>query len=173
MEKRSSGQKVAQGVLDLGPAPEGWGPGTAPAPLPPGGGGDLKVCTAVDFQKSARGAEKNAAPAPIDEDPRLDELRRMGLQRVWINVAAEIGVDAFLAAWRVLDADPATQHTDTSLRVSMRVYRSYLRYQRNRYIEALAAQGVSPPEIRKRLDRQLREQVSLRHISRIAGAAKL
>lgn len=173
MEKRSWRAEIAQASLDLGDHGQGVGARHAPSPPSPTGGGYLDVCTAVDFQKKARGAEKSGAGAANDADPRLDELRRMGLQRVWINVAAAIGVDAFLAAWRVLDADPSTQHNDTSLRISLRVYRSYLRFQRNRYIEALAVEGVQPPEIRRRLERQLREQVSLRHISRIAGAAKL
>lgn len=97
----------------------------------------------------------------------------MGLQRVWLDVADAIGADAFLTLWRILDADPSTQHNDTSLRISLRVYRSYLRFQRNRYIEALASQGVPVPEIKRRIERQLCETVSLRHITRLAAGAKL
>lgn len=134
----------------------------------PQGGGYPDICNVLEFQKK-RPRQKNGAA----RDVRLDELRKMGLQRVWLDVAEAIGADAFLAMWRIIDADPATQHNDTSLRLSLRVYRSYLRFQRNRYIEALATQGVPPLEIKRRLERQLCETVSLRHITRIAATAKL
>jgi len=106
-------------------------------------------------------------------DPRLEELDRMGLQRVWLDVAEEIGVDNFLAAWRIIDADPAARHKEGFLQINLKLYRSYLRFQRNRYIEALARKGLKPLEIQRNLVRQLRESVSLRHISRIAGGDKL
>lgn len=137
-------------------------------PLPPGGGGYQDVCTVLEFEKKPPARKKNAAA-----DPRLDELRRMGLPRVWLQVAEAIGVDAFLATWRILDADPATWHNETILRVRLRPYRSYLRYQRNRYIEALTAQGLKPDEIRQRLRKQLGEDVSHRHITRLAKADRL
>lgn len=106
-------------------------------------------------------------------DPRLHELDRMGLQRVWLDVAEEIGVDAFLSVWRIIDADPAARHKEGFLQINLKLYRSYLRFQRNRYIEALARKGLKPLEIQRNLVRQLRESVSLRHISRIAGGDKL
>jgi hypothetical protein len=97
----------------------------------------------------------------------------MGLPRVWLRVAEAIGIDAFLATWRILDADPSTWHNETILRVRLRPYRSYLRYQRNRYIEALTAQGLKPEEIQRRLQRQLGESVSHRHITRLGKGDKL
>ncbi|MBI3140988.1 MAG: hypothetical protein HYZ19_03890 [Rhodocyclales bacterium] len=114
-----------------------------------------------------------AQPKHDGRDPRLDELRRMGLQRVWIDVAEAIGIDAFLTMWRVLDADPMSWHNDTILRLRLRPYHSYLRFQRNRYIEALAAQGLRPDEIQVRLQRQLCESVSVRHIQRLVAAVRL
>ena len=101
-------------------------------------------------------------------DPRLDELKRMGLPRWFLRAAEELGTDAALAFWRILDGDPGNWHNDTTLRVRLRPYRSYLRFQRNRFIEALAAQGLRPDEIRVRLRRQLGEDVSHRHITRLA-----
>lgn len=93
----------------------------------------------------------------------------MGLQRSWIRVAEEIGVDALLAAWRILDADPSSSYDGTTLRVPLRSYKTYLKYQRNRYVEDLARRGLPPDEIRRRLLRQLGESVSIRHIKRLAA----
>jgi hypothetical protein len=36
-------------------------------------------------------ANRRASP-----DPRIEELQRMGLQRLWLDVAKAIGVDALL-----------------------------------------------------------------------------
>lgn len=100
-------------------------------------------------------------------DPRLDELREMGLQRVWLDVSEEIGVDAMLKTWRILDRAHSSGGDEGRFMVPMRSYGSYLRFQRNRYIEALDASGMKPREIREKLSKQLCEQISIRHISRI------
>lgn len=130
----------------------------APPPAPPRGGGYQNVCTVLNFEASA-GQKKR--------DPRLDELREMGLQRVWVDVAEEIGVDALLKMWRILDRDLSSIGDDGRLLVPLRSYSTFLRYQRNRYIETLDSLGMKPKEIREKLNQQLCEQISLRHISRI------
>lgn len=157
-EKRSSEHETAQPDLFEG----GVGARQEATPYPLAGGGYLETCTALKF--SARPPET----AKKNRDPRLDELQRIGLKRVWLDVAEEIGVDAFLAMWRILDADDSSRHKEGFLQIHLKLYRSFLRYQRNRYIEALAGQGYKPVEIQKSLARQLREPVSLRHISRLA-----
>ena len=91
----------------------------------------------------------------------------MGLQRVHLDVAEEIGVDAFLKAWRIYDRDQSATADEGRFMVPMRRYETFLRYQRNRYIESLDALGMKPKEIREKLNKQLCEQISLRHISRI------
>lgn len=144
------------------PHDQGVGARQADPALPILGGGYQDVCTAVEFQKNARRAEKNAP-----RDPRLDDLRAMGLQRAWIRGAEEIGVDAVLALWRILDADPQSSYDGTTLRVPLRAWRTYLRYQRNRYIEQLRDIGHGPHEIQRRLARQMGERVSVSHIKRI------
>jgi len=156
-EKRSSDHETAQPDL----FDQGVGARQASSNLPPGGGGYQQTCTAPKF--SARPAESKKT-----RDPRLDELQRIGLKRVWLDVAEEIGVDAFLAMWRILDADESSRHKEGFLQIHLKLYKSFLRYQRNRYIEALAGQGYKPVEIQQSLTRQLREPVSLRHIARLA-----
>lgn len=92
----------------------------------------------------------------------------MGLPRTWLQVAEAIGVDAFLAMWRILDADESL-HEDNMVKAHLRPYRSYLRFQRNRYIETLAALKVPCATIRDMLKRQLGEEISERHIFNLAN----
>lgn len=101
-------------------------------------------------------------------DPRLAELEQMGLRAVHLRVARAIGVDAFLAAWKLYDEDEGCRTDKGDLQISMRSYRSYLRYQRNRFIEALVAAGLTPKQIRARVRADLCESLHPRHISRIA-----
>lgn len=98
----------------------------------------------------------------------MDELRRIGLQRVWLDIAETVGVDTFLLVWRLLDADPAARPSgESSLRVTIRSYATYMRYQRNRYIETLADEGKTAQQIRQIIKRDLCETLSLRHIERL------
>lgn len=122
----------------------------------PGGGGYQDNCTLLKF----------SAPEK-KRDPRLDELADMGLQQVWLQVAQEIGVDNFLKIWRILDSDSSNIGDDGRILIALRGYGGYLRFQRNRYIEALTDQGLNPLQIKERLQKQLSEKISTRHISRI------
>lgn len=92
----------------------------------------------------------------------------MGLPRTWLQVAEAIGIDAFLAMWRILDADESL-HEDNMVQAHLRPYRSYLRFQRNRYIETLASLRVPCATIREMLKRQLGEEISERHIFNLAN----
>ena len=103
-----------------------------------------------------------------DRDARLDELARMGLSRAQLLVAEAIGFDNFMLAWRIYDQDSACRTDKGDLEVRMRSYRSYLRFQRNRFIEALNATGKSVNEIRRIVNIELGEKLSARHISHIA-----
>jgi predicted phage tail protein len=88
------------------------------------------------------------------------------LSRPWLEVAACIGPRRFLEVWRLLDREELIEQ-EGRLRLSIPRFRQYLRYQRNRYIQALAADGHSAPEIAARLKRQLGERISIKHISRL------
>lgn len=167
-EKRSPAGESAQLYLLPGLADEGVGARQTSQPPQAGGGGYLDIRSGPKFGKKTPAAENPAA-----RDPRLDELHHMGLARCWLEVAEAIGADAFLTLWRILDADQANWHNDSILRVRLRPYRSYLRYQRNRFIEALAEQGLRPDEIQRRLRRQFGESVSNRHITRLSRADRL
>lgn len=94
----------------------------------------------------------------------------MGLAAPWLRVAEVIGVDAFLAMWRLVDAEPAFAGDGSGmLDLRIRPYRSYLRFQRNRYIETLHAQGKTLEEIRELVRLDLCERISLRHIRRLVS----
>ncbi|MFZ5514678.1 MAG: hypothetical protein ACOZAH_09080 [Pseudomonadota bacterium] len=88
----------------------------------------------------------------------------MGLPRVWMEIAEQIGALAFLTVWRMLSADEAVQDEHY---VYVPQFSGYLRYQRNRFILALAAEGIRPEEIRRRVRHELCEEISRAHILRI------
>lgn len=158
-EKRNSegGIDQVQGVDQV--LQQGVGGRQAPPPPPAGGGGYQDICGVFKF-RPADGQKKR--------DPRLDELSAMGMPRTWLLVAEAIGIDAFLAMWRILDADESL-HEDNMVKAHLRPYRSYLRFQRNRYIETLAALKVPCAMIRDMLKRQLGEEISERHIFNLAN----
>ncbi|MBU1652647.1 hypothetical protein KKA00_10530, partial [bacterium] len=124
-----------------------------------GGGGYLDTCSILNFR--ARDAQKN-------RDPRLDELHQMGLQRAWLEVADIIGVDNFLAMWRLLDSAFQSSMEDYGRTlVPIRAYRSYLKFQRNRYIHTLIKMGFKTHEILEKLRTQLGEEITVRQVDRI------
>lgn len=139
---------------------EGVG-GRHQASTPPPGGGGYPDNGAIS--ELPLGAKKNRGA-----DPRLDELRDMGMRPRWIQIAEEIGVDAFLRLWRLLDENPPNMPGST-VYVSMPRFTRYLRYQRNRFIEALVTAGVGSTDIRRKIKSELSEEVSVRHIDRISA----
>ncbi len=97
----------------------------------------------------------------------------MGLARVHIELARKIGFDAFMQVWQHYDGEPMC-HTDKGdLEIRMRPYRSYMRYQRNRFIETLLAAGMKPAEVQAQLLHELCEKVSPGHISRIGRKGRM
>lgn len=151
----TAGPPGAAQVPVLASLPKGWGVGGPPPTLPAGGVGTSISAVPENFARR--------------RDPRLDELARMGLQRHWLDVAAAIGVDAFLVTWRILDAEQSLwmDPAGSGLRIRLRRYESFLRFQRNRHIEALHALGLSAEEIRARVAESIGENLSERHIDRL------
>jgi len=127
--------------------------------LAPQGGGYQKVCSTFQSELTAGRTGSH--------DPRLDDLRAMGMHHTWQKVAAEIGIDAFLAMWRILDADAQFQHPKGGLELTIRRYKSYLRYQRNRYILQMNGVGYRDADIKYRLAQGLSENLAVSHISNI------
>ncbi len=97
----------------------------------------------------------------------LDDLRAMGMHQRWLLLAEKIGLDAFLTFWNVMDENP-TNMPGTTVYVSMPRRTRLLRYQRNRFIQELVAQGLGAEDIRHRIKKELCEDVSVRHIDRIS-----
>ncbi|MEN6082852.1 hypothetical protein, partial [Chromobacterium piscinae] len=109
-------------------------------------------------------AKKNRA-----RDPRLDELRAMGMHHCWQKVAAEIGMDAFLAMWRILDSEEQWRHPKGGLELTLRRYRSYEHHQRDAYIKQLANIGLSALDVRKRLTDALGVSLEVKRIKEVIG----
>ena len=130
---------------------------------PARGGGYLDICTLSGFDIGSKITRGRA-----NYDPRLDELRAIGLAPRWLEIASTLGVDAFLRLWEILDKHAA----DENFRISIPRINSYIRYQRNRFILSLSACGLSPKDIRKQLEAQVGESISCRHISRLLAQSK-
>ncbi len=124
---------------------------------PAGGGGYQDACTKI-------GAAVSAPPAPATIDPRLVELRRVGLPQPWPRIAAQIGFDAFMAVWQALATVDSAGSRD---RIVMPKLSTYLRYQRNQLMRSLDAEGLSIEEIRQHLAKLTSDVPSTSHIRRI------
>lgn len=157
-EKRSQSEGIA-GTPHDNTRPVGVGGRQSQPPTSPQGGGYLNVYT--PFKPRLGGLKK------IARDPRLDELRQMGLHATWQRVAEEIGVDAFLAMWRIVDQEEQWHHVKGTLVIPLRHYASYTKFQRNRFINDLFDSGLSMEQIRRRLLTAYGETVDSSHITRI------
>ena len=126
-------------------------------PLGGRGGGYPDVCTAPGprVSHSAAGAR----------DPRVDELRQLGLGPQWLELAEQIGYDAFLVVWQTLDG----LSDDDRRRVAVPRFSTWRRFQRNRLIRSLKGTGYSTRQVQQYVRRHLREEVSLRHIDRVVA----
>lgn len=136
----------------------GGGSAKAPRPAPPGGGYQ-DVCTKT--------GARFGAPAPR-VDPRLLELRRVGLPQPWPRVAALIGFDAFMTLWQALATVDASGSRD---RVVMPKLSTYMRYQRNQLMRSLSADGLNFDQIRQHLATITGDVPTASHIRRILDEA--
>ncbi|MCU0988008.1 MAG: hypothetical protein MUE63_00070 [Xanthomonadales bacterium] len=164
-EKRSDKSEIAQG--DLFGLWVGARQGEAAASQV--GGEYLNNCTLANF------STLKPAPAPEKKrrDPRLCELEKIGIPAVWLRIAERVGFDTWLDLWRMLSEDESVQHDGGARLPKLRCYSAYSRFQRNRYIRALAAQGTPPKLIQEALWRQLREELHVTNIIRIAARARI
>lgn len=113
-------------------------------------------------------------PSDLWELAKLRELEVMGMPGVWLEVARTIGYEPFMAMWKILDRSVAMRsESESMIEVQLRRIASYHRFQRNRFIESLAATGMADRQIQAALERQLGEKLSLSHISRLAAPRRV
>jgi hypothetical protein len=177
-EKRTGLHAQAWSQLDLIEPGHGVGARQGQGHGQAGGGGYLSGCTPPEGgQRGPKKIAKKFSANP-DLDPReaalLDELDAMGLSRVMLQVAHKIGFDNFMEMWRILDASyEAIADNDSGIYIRLQRLNAYRRYQRNRFIEAMAAVGLSQPEISRSVKRDLGEEVSDRHIWRLMAGGRV
>lgn len=156
-EKRNSGRDTAQIDLFGGIQEAGVGARQNETPAPGGGGEYLEICGHSNFE--------------VPNDPRFDELRQLGLPRAWLMVAETVGFDAWLAVWRMLSDEEfngwVRRDTGGTRMPMLRSYDSYLRFQRNRYIEALKERGLSVSDVARAVARNLHEPLDESHVAKI------
>lgn len=157
-EKRSSQSEMTSEPQGADLSTRGVGGRQGAKSTPSWGGGYLDIC-----------AEKKARCTVGGADPRIDELRTIGLPRAWLQVAELVGFDLFMGLWRILDSEA----TCRPFHIKVPPMSKWQRYQRNRYIVALDAAGARPREIQTKVRRELRETITLRHIWRIVAEGKI
>lgn len=176
-ERRSGARAQGWDQLDLLGPEHGVGARQGHGQAGPGGGGYLSGCTPPEVgQRGLKKLAKKFSGKP-NLDPReaalLDELDAMGLSRVMLQVAHAIGFDNFMAMWRILDSSyESMADNDSGIYLRLQRLSAYRRYQRNRFIEAMAAMGLSHPEITSAVKRDLGEEVSDRHIWRLMAGGR-
>lgn len=84
-----------------------------------------------------------------------------------------IGVENFFAMWKYLSSRPELINDDNQIEIQMRRFASYLKYQRNRYIETLVRSGLRPTEVRQVIRRDLGENLTVRHVQKLCRNARL
>lgn len=176
--KRSDTAAQGWDQLNLLPHEQGVGGRQGIGHDQPGGGGYLNGCTPPEVCQ--RPLKKNFADflANSQLDPReaalLSELDAMGLSHVMLQIAQTIGFDNFMAMWRILDGSyEAMADNDSGIYIRLQRLSAYKRFQRNRFIEAMAAMGMSQPEISRSVKRDLGEKVSDRHIWRLMAGGRV
>jgi len=120
------------------------------APAAPGGGYQ-DICTVTE--------------SGVPRELSLDELRRMGLAEMWLEVSELVGPDRFVRIWECIDRHASEDYGNLRIRIPR--FRRFLRYQRNRYIQTLARSGCSAPEIQRRLERELGESLHVEHVRKL------
>lgn len=179
-DRRSARRAQAWDQLDLLGDGQGVGGGQGQGHGQAGGGGYPDGCTPPELRQRPpkNFAKSSLLAANGDIAPReaalLAELEQMGLSRVVLQVAHAIGFDNFMATWRILDgAYEARTDNDSGIYVRLPRLSAYRRYQRNRFIESLAALGHTQQEISHQVKRHLGEDVSDRHIWRLMAAGRV
>lgn len=114
----------------------------------PMGGGSPSSCSALESGLQAAAPPRDALAG---RDPRVEELRQMGLRPPWIAVADSIGFEPFIQFWQTLSANQ--DMLDGRNRVTMPSIQVYLRFLRNHLIRTLAASGASATAICESLKR--------------------
>ena len=127
--------------------------------IPEGVVGYLDNCTSSDFLEKL-----------FLHDPRISELREMGLSRHWVDIAEAIGFDSFIVVWQKLSDHDDSRSNNCSVYVPK--FAGWLKYQRNRVIISLRSSGACYLDIQHALKKDLGETVSVAHIKRIVGATK-
>ena len=162
MEKRSSKAETARlegvGVRQTDNSPAA------------GGGGYLEIYTFSELP--IRPSEKNRAASPPEKDPRLNQLREIGLNHIWQEVASAIGYDNFIKMWEILDSHEEIRRPDGGILTTLRAFRAQKRYQRDRF-GVLVKKSFGNCVSVKRLSEQMGEKVGSSHISRVADRIKL
>lgn len=165
-ETRSPSPARARPGAGRGAQTQGVGGRQADLFAPEGGGGYLDECNPVELPQGAV------------EDAKFRELEDMGLPAVWLEGARLIGYENFVRLWKHLDGAAAggtlpLSDNESMIEVRLRRFASFQRFQRNRFIESLAAMGLGGSEIHAAVKAELGENLTRNHILRLARRGRI
>lgn len=136
-EPRNTNQQIpAEPPTQAQPHPGVGGRHQEPPPASQGGGYQT-ICNVSGGPLSAKAAAAG--------DPRLRELRGMGMHPLWIIAAAEIGWDNFVRLWEAFSAN--TDMLDGRNRITLPSIETYRRFLRNEAIRDMLRAGAGPEAI--------------------------
>ncbi|MBF0453652.1 MAG: hypothetical protein HQL72_02405 [Magnetococcales bacterium] len=97
------------------------------------GGGYQDICTILK-------------PDP-GNDPRIRELKQLGLNPCWIEIAETVGYEDFLKIWRILDRKNLHTGGRENSRITIPLFSRLVRQQRNQVLRTMAAEGATLQEL--------------------------
>ena len=107
-------------------------------------------------------------PEPSD-DPRIRELKQIGMNPRWIEVAEAIGYEGFIKMWRILDQENLRSGFRQSTKITVPLFSKLIRWHRNQVLRTMAAadSDISPQELIACSERQFNMPLAERTLRRI------
>lgn len=163
-ETRSGDSAATQLDWVGGVTREGVGARHAPLHGPQGGGGYLNECIGSEV------------PIGDWDALKIRELETMGLPQVWLDIARLTGYETFVEIWRRMDMATETgafKRIDGGMiEMQLRGFKSFKRFQRNRFIESLAMSGMNVDQIRYEVLTKLGEKLTPDHTFRLTARVR-
>lgn len=166
MRDQSRSTAADVGTLEL------WPELSTPRPPPPGGQGVGGRRGSSAPRAGGGGYLNGRTPSEFQKDIRLRELSEIGLSKIWLDIAAVIGYDQFIAIWKNISSKPELRDDSNQVSLTIRPFRAYERYQRNRYIDTLVAAGLRPSQVHSVVRHDLGENLTVSQITRLCAAAR-
>jgi len=103
-------------------------------------------------------------------DPRIVQLKKIGMDWRWITIAEQIGFESFIKTWSLIS--DLFEDDRSYVRASIPHVKKLIRFQRDMLIRQLHADGLKVPAIHLAIQRTYSVSISHRTIRGVIYAAK-